>query len=80
VQDITLIKRKLLTIGHMAFFYITSIGCTLAYIGLVQYFNQYVFFFIFWLVLGGLFLLYFIKSRKGLPFAETTNAINPKTE
>lgn len=67
IQDVVLLKRQILTSGHMAFFYLTSIFCTLAYVGLARYFNKYLFFGLFWLVLGGGFLAYFLRTRRALP-------------
>lgn len=73
IQDVVLLKRKLLTLGHMAFFYITSIGATLAYVGLVRFFNPYVFFILFWIVMGGLSALYYFKNRKNAVPEEAGN-------
>jgi O-antigen/teichoic acid export membrane protein len=76
IQDVVLIRRKLLTVGHLVFFYLTSIGCTLAYVGLVSYFNQYVFFIVFWIVLGALFAFYYFRIQKR-PALERTAEITP---
>ncbi|WP_146901175.1 oligosaccharide flippase family protein [Adhaeribacter aerolatus] len=64
IQDLVLINRKILTKGHMAFFYIISITCTLAYVELIQFFNPYLFFVLFWVIVGTLFLLFFLRTQK----------------
>ncbi|EMR02572.1 oligosaccharide flippase family protein [Cesiribacter andamanensis] len=70
IQDVVLIRKNILTPGHMASFYLLSIGGTLAYVGLVEYINQYLFFIVFWLVVGSGFLLYYMRKRNKRPLPQ----------
>lgn len=64
IQDVVLIKRKILTSGHMAFFYLTSIACTLIYVALAGFFNKFIVFVLFWFVIGAVAIIYFLQIRK----------------
>ena len=68
IQDVILIRKNVLSVQHMAFFYVVSIVSILAYVGLVEYFNPYAFFFVYWIILAGAFLMYYLKTRSASAF------------
>lgn len=66
VQDFFLVRKRIYGVFHAIRYYLVTATTVLLYVYLARYFNQLIFFFVFWLTVSLLVLsVFFIRRRMG---------------